>query len=62
MLICPYRDKVETTVQKEIYCYSDDNPEQSTKTETILQTIHQPMECVKAECGAFYNGKCNYKN
>lgn len=62
MLICPYRDKVETTVQKEIYCYNDDNPEQSTKTETIVQTIHQPMKCVKAECGAFYNGKCNYKN
>lgn len=27
MLICPYRDKVETTVQKESYCHNDDNPE-----------------------------------
>ena len=57
MLMCPYRDKVETTVQKEIYCYNDDNPEQCTKIDTIVQTIHQPMKC-----GAFYNGKCNYKN
>lgn len=39
--MCPYRDKVDTTVQKEIHCYNDDNPEQCTKTDIIVQTIHQ---------------------
>ena len=37
--MCPYRDKVETTVQKEIYCYNDDNPEQCTKIDCLSDEI-----------------------
>jgi hypothetical protein len=57
-MICPYRDKTETTIQKETYHLSDDNL--NTGTDIVTKIIHQPMECVKAECGAFYNGKCTY--
>lgn len=59
-MICPYRDKTETTIQKETYHLSNDNL--NIGTDIVTKTIYQPMECVKDECGAFYNGKCNYKN
>lgn len=58
IVICPYRDKTETTIQKETYHFSDDNL--NIGTDIVTKTIHQPMECVKAECGAYHNGKCTY--
>lgn len=57
-MICPYRDKTETTIQKETYHLSDDNL--NIGTDIVTKTIHQPMECLKAECGAYHNGKCTY--
>lgn len=58
-MICPYNNKSETSIQNWTQDHDDDS-QILTKGKTITQTIYEPMECQKENCGAWHNGRCNY--
>ena len=73
---CPYATNQQTIIQTRIEY--DENGEQKictevqnsktdesqilTKGQTITQTVYEPMVCQKDECGAYYGGRCHYKD
>ena len=60
-LICPYNIKSETSIQN----WKQDHEDESqilTKGQTITQTVYEPMVCQKDERGAYYGGRCHYKD
>jgi len=60
-LICPYNNKSETSIQN----WKQDHEDESqilTKGKTITQTVYEPMICQEDECGAYYGGRCHYKD
>lgn len=57
-MICPYRDRSETTYQGWTQNPNDENI--ITNGQNVTQTIYEPMKCPKEECGAWHDGRCCY--
>ncbi len=55
---CPYLVETESCI--EIWHQTPNESETITDGNTIRIVKHQYAKCVKEECGAYYNGKCNY--
>ena len=57
---CPYACKAKTEYETNQYEYNEDgNP---TTYKTVRQYVFQQEDCVKEECGAWYDGRCHYKD
>ena len=61
-MICPYNVKVHITVQQWTQEYSEENENQLPTGTTWTNEYFKQMDCVREECGAFYNGRGNYKS
>lgn len=59
-MICPYNVKVHVTVQQWVQEYSEENENQLPTGSTRTNEYFKYMECVRENCGAFYNGRCCY--
>ena len=58
MAKCPYNRKTEITVVQNNHKYNED--QLNTSTEQITKTSIELMDCLKENCGAYYNNRCNY--
>ncbi len=57
-MICPYNNRSETQFQS--WKQSPDETGTLRNGFTATQTIYEPMECAKEQCGAWQDGKCGY--
>ena len=57
---CPYNRKRETQVLQWTQDPFDDNDALLKGGEQITTTSFELMDCVKEECGAYYDGRCCY--
>lgn len=55
---CPYECKSKTEIETWEQTVEDGHP---TKGKTMRQFIFELEECKKEECGAWYDGRCHYK-
>jgi len=60
-LICPYNNKSETSVQSWVE-NSDSEDENKKVGSTVTTTTYTQTECQGEKCGAYYNGRCHYKD
>ncbi len=60
-MYCPYIKKSETWYRMTEWKHSDVNEAVVKEERTSCQTIYEMAECERENCGAFYDGKCNYK-
>ena len=60
-MICPYCNKSETVIQTWTQS-CDDESQEPTSGKNITQTVYEPMECQEENCGAYYGGRCHYKD
>lgn len=59
--LCPYNYKKVRTLTN--WNENPINEETEVKTGATLSTTeHEYMQCVEEKCGAWHNGKCNYRN
>lgn len=59
-MICPYNLKAETTCQK--WDQNSDENQILTDGKTTTRRVYEYMDCQKENCGAYYNGRCHYKD
>lgn len=59
-LVCPYNIKSKSEIQS----WNQENDEDQTPKDgkTIIHTVYKQMECSKGNCGAYYGGRCHYKD
>lgn len=55
---CPYNFKLNQ-VNETVYEYNDDRLN-TIETHKLLEN-HIRLPCIGEECGAFYDGHCNYR-
>lgn len=60
-MICPYRHKTETTLQ--IWTQKPDPSIDNAVTHgtNMTKVFFEDAQCLREKCGAFYNGRCHYK-
>lgn len=58
-MICPY---TVDTVEVKQYRYEYDDNNLTTFVEEIYKTKRTEHDCKKTNCGAWADGKCNYKS
>lgn len=58
-MICPYNIRAKTEIQQ--WEQTPDENETSANGTTVARTVFKYMECKQSKCGAFYNGRCQYK-
>lgn len=56
---CPYACKTKTEYETWDQTYDDEKP---VKCETVRQYVFEWEECRKEDCGAWYDGRCHYKD
>lgn len=62
-MVCPYNNKSETQIQAWKQEFDEENESQTPKSgRTVTQTVWEPMECQRENCGAFFDGRCYYKD
>ena len=57
---CPYMKSIETHVQI-WYQHHDDDPAK-TAGGIVDQWYYAPMDCLKCDCAAWYDGRCHYND
>ena len=58
-MVCPYAVN-RHSVQQTVYEYNEDGS--VNMHQTIDNNTAEFLECKKNECGAWWNGRCNYGN
>lgn len=58
-MICPYICRTETQLQ--VWIQNPDENGTLTDGRTMTRTEYEYMECRKEGCGAWYDGRCQYK-
>lgn len=61
-MICPYNDRLQTTIQQWTQEYSEENENQLPTGTTVTKVKFTPMECARENCGVFYDGRCHYNS
>lgn len=57
---CPYMKSIETHVQ--IWNQRHDDDQDKTAGGIVDQWYYAPMDCLKCDCAAWYDGRCHYKD
>ena len=57
---CPYLLKSKTEIQ--VWNQTPDDNQTITDGTNGTKTIYEYEQCVKADCGAYCGGKCNFNN
>ena len=57
---CPYACKSKTEYETWQQTYNEEGNPATCKT--VRQYTFEPEECVKEDCGAWYDGHCHYKD
>lgn len=57
---CPYNRKKEIQLLQWTQEPDEQNENVVKSGEQITKTAFELMDCVREECGAFYNGRCCY--
>ena len=54
-MICPYNTKVDVTVTE------TETDDERGIVKTVTKTMYKMLDCHKEECGAWQDGRCNYR-
>ena len=57
---CPYMKSIETHVR--IWNQRHDDDQDKTAGGIVDQWYYAPMDCLKCDCAAWYDGRCHYND
>ena len=57
---CPYMKSIETHGQ--IWNQRHDDDQDKTAGGIVDQWYYAPMDCLKCDCAAWYDGRCHYND